>query len=452
MKRLLWPDSLRIRLIVLSLGCLVLFQLVNGATFFLNQRQQWEQRAAWLARQTAEWYFFLRGAEEIRQRHVLSQLERMYLRAEWRLKFTLESEGPRKDFVAGGEAPLRAAREAFASAFEEEGLTMPVMQAGYIRREGRPALLFAVRLDNGRWLCVTRLGTAQDRREWMLRGVFLAEFFLFFALMFSVLFRATRQLERLRIGIERFEAGLEAAEALPEDGCLEIREVCFSFNRMRERILDSIEERDRMLSALRHDLRTPLARAQLWAEEAEPEYVRRKLLENVRQIQEMVTQSIELAGSLRSKEEVVALDLDAFVESVVDDYIEEGKPVARADTAVRSVIVHTRPLCLRRCLSNLIENSLKYAGGAGVEVVRAGDGARILVSDSGPGIPEDMMEKVFEPWFRVESSRNRETGGAGLGLTIAGNMAALSGAGLTLRNRENGGLQAVIFFPEQLCC
>jgi len=131
---------------------------------------------------------------------------------------------------------------------------------------------------------------------------------------------------------------------------------------------------------------------------------------------------------------------------VTDDYAEEGRNVTLAETELFSFTVKTRPTCLRRCLSNLIENALKYAGSAEVALCRVENGLSIEVRDFGPGIPADMLEKVLEPWFRVENSRNRETGGSGLGLAIAKNMATLSGAQLILQNRTNGGLCASIRF------
>ena len=174
--------------------------------------------------------------------------------------------------------------------------------------------------------------------------------------------------------------------------------------------------------------------------------MRDKLLENGRQIQALVSQSIELAGSLSTTEKQVQMDIAAFVESVADDYAEEGRNVTLSSTELFSFTVRTRPTCLRRCLSNLIENSLKYAGSAEIALFRDHEGLGIEVRDSGPGIPENMLEKVLEPWFRVEKSRNRETGGSGLGLAIAKNMATLSGAQLLLENRASGGLCASIRF------
>ena len=447
MKRLLWPDSLRGRLIILALCCLVLFQAVNTATLFFVQHQQRMNRITLLASQTAEWYSILNGQSPEQREKTLETLGYLYRHKDWRLEFDIAPSFPGPAFQPGTEGPIAHARKLFADALPPGMAPSPPFHAGFVRHGEKQGMQFAVQLDDGNWLCITRHRAATLRQEKLQHGVFLAEFLVFFLIMFCLLYRETRQLEKLRAGAEQFGESPESAEKLSEEGCREIRKTAQSLNRMRGRVLNSIEERDRMLSALRHDLRTPLTRLHLWAEEAEPEAVRDKLLENARQIQDMVSQSIELAGSLNTTEKQVHMDIAAFVESVADDYAEEGRNVALANTELLNSTVRTRPTCLRRCLSNLIENSLKYAGAAEVSLFRDQNGLCIEVGDRGPGIPEDKLEKVLEPWFRVENSRNRETGGSGLGLAIAKNMATLSGAQLSLRNREEGGLCARIRFP-----
>ena len=447
MKRLLWPDSLRGRLIIIALFCLVLFQAVNTATLFFVQHQQRMSRLTLLASQTAEWYTILNGKSPEQRDEMLAALGKLYNHKDWRLEFDITPSFPDPTFQPGTEGPIAHARPLFASVLAPGGEPVPPFEAGFVRRGDRQGLQLAVQLSDGNWLCVTRHRAATLRQEKLQHGVFLAEFLVFFFIMFCLLYRETRQLEKLRAGAEQFGETPESAEKLPEEGCREIRETAQSLNRMRGRVLNSIEERDRMLSALRHDLRTPLTRLHLWAEEAEPEAVRDKLLENGRQIQDMVSQSIELASSLNTTERQVHMDIAAFVESVTDDYADEGRSVTLAGGTPLSFTVRTRPTCLRRCLSNLIENALKYAGAAEVALRRDERGHCIEVRDSGPGIPADKLEKVLEPWFRVENSRNRETGGSGLGLAIAKNMATLSGAQLRLENRKEGGLCASIRFP-----
>ena len=445
-----WPDSLRGQLLLLTLVCLVLFQVVNGSTILLQQRHQRELRAAWLARQTAEWYMLIKSGDAAEQARMLDMLERLYRRAEWEIRFSFEEEKPRNLFERPRNT-LEVAEEAFSKALQVSGeKVLPEMYACYAEDEGRPTPLLAVRLDNGTWFCVAQLRTVHDSHDWLYCGAIVLEFIIFSGLILFLLHRSTLRLERLRRLAEQFGQSPESADSIPEDGCREIRETSRSLNRMRERVMNSMEERDRMLAALRHDLRTPLTRLKLWAEEAEPENVRLRLLENVRQIQDMAAQGIELAESLSPREPWAMLDLRAFVETVSDDYAEEGRNVTLKgdDRRMQSqpLTIRTRPLCLRRCLSNLIENALKYAGEAEVALVSDERGVCIEVCDHGPGIQPELLEKVFEPWFRVESSRNRRTGGSGLGLTIARNMAGFSGASLSLCNRPEGGLRASICF------
>lgn len=446
MKRFLWPDSLRGRLIILALVCLAFFQSVNTATLFFVQYQQRTQRVTLLVKQTVEWYTLINGQSPERQQELLSSLRTIYSHGPRRLEFNIVPQFPDAAFRPGTEGPMTHAEEFFADSLPPEYGPLPALLAGFTRNEERRGLQIAVQLSDGNWLVITRQQASTLRQEKIQHSVFFAQFLVFFLLMLYLLFRETRQLEKLRCDVEKFGNSPENAEKLSEEGCREIRETARSLNRMRERVLGSIEERDRMLSALRHDLRTPLTRLKLWAEEAEPETVRTKLLENANQIQDMVAQSIELAGSLSTTENEVQLDLTAFVESMVDDYAEDGRSVTLADARPTVSTFRTRPICLRRCLSNLIENALKYAGSAEVALCSDTHGPVIEVRDSGPGIPVDKLEKVLEPWFRVENSRNRETGGSGLGLAIAKNMAALSGAKLSLHNREGGGLCARLHF------
>ncbi len=446
MKRWLWPDSLRGRLIILALVCLVVFQMVNTATLFLVQYRQRTFRIVQLSSQAAEWFLLVNSTERSRQQELLEGLKKLYRHPTWSIEFDIVEKFPDAAFREGTEGPITQARDIFAQSLSAEGTPVPPFLAGFSLDEYRHGLQLAIQLHDGRWLRITRLRAATLREEKIQHVVFLAEFLVFFCIMFCLLYRETRQLEKLRRGVEQFGNSPENSKPLSEEGCREIRETARSLNRMRGRVLNSIEERDRMLSALRHDLRTPLTRLKLWAEESEPATVRAKLLENSDQIQNMVAQSIEVAGSLSTSEKQVQMDIAAFVESVVDDYAEEGHPVRFAGDDLTGFTVRTRPTCLRRCLSNLIENALKYAGPTEVALLRDKKELTIEMCDHGPGIPDDKLEKVLEPWFRLENSRNRETGGSGLGLTIAANMAGLSGARLCLRNRPEGGLCASIRF------
>jgi signal transduction histidine kinase len=173
--------------------------------------------------------------------------------------------------------------------------------------------------------------------------------------------------------------------------------------------------------------------------------LRAKLIEDMTAMQDMVREGLDLARSLDVPEAVQTLDLDALIGSVCADLADAGMDVTAEGRT--SVSVRANPTTLRRCLTNVIENAVKYGGYARVGAQLQGGRVRITVRDGGPGIPEGELEKVFEPFYRLEVSRSRETGGTGLGLPIARNIATRLGGTLTLRNHPEGGLEAELQLP-----
>ena len=447
MKKLLHFDSLRGRLIFLTLIILALIQICHGITLEMLRMQHRRERAIWLAQQSVEWYERINGKTIQKQHDEIAMLSRMYSHSEWTFHFSLNENPPAYDGFTDQTSPAKTARTVLGEALEEISSPPPAFSVSYANNAGRPALRIAIQLDNGLWISITPLRNVYDRLERLQRILLFSEFFFFLGIMFFVLYRATSQLASLRKAAEIFAKHSETEEKLPEEGFLEIRETARSLNFMRERVLSGIEERNRMLSALRHDIRTPLTRLRLWAEEVQPEELRERIFDNAGQIQDMVNQSIQLAESLNTNEKWVSLDLGAFLESLVDDYAEEGKNVSMAASEPYGVVIRTRPVCLRRCIANLVENALAYAGDAELNLKKGSVHTIITVADHGPGIPDNMLSEVCKPWVRLEHSRNRKTGGTGLGLTIASNMAVLSGAELKLSHSEHGGLQASILFP-----
>lgn len=204
-----------------------------------------------------------------------------------------------------------------------------------------------------------------------------------------------------------------------------------------------------MISAITHDLKTPLTKLQLRFERVEPEELRVKLKATAAEMSAMVDEGLDFARSLSTKERPVRLELGSFLDSIAADSADVGARVAfrREASAEAPLVLSLRAGCLRRAVTNLTTNTLKYAGSAEIVFAREAGDVVIRVLDEGPGIPEEELEAVFEPYYRLESSRNSETGGTGLGLCIARNMAALNGARLTLRNRAEGGLAAEIRWP-----
>ena len=229
-------------------------------------------------------------------------------------------------------------------------------------------------------------------------------------------------------------------------GSNEIRQATTAFNAMQARIRQHIAQRTEMLAAITHDLQTPLTRMRLRLEKVGDEDLQGKLLGDLSAMQQMVKEGLDLARSMDATGPMQRLDLDALLDSVCADAADAGQQVDLKGHAAMDLM--GRPLDIRRCLVNLIDNAVKYGQRAHVTVERMAGAARVRIRDEGPGIPSDQLARVFEPFYRLETSRSRSSGGTGLGLTIARNIAEQHGASLSLANHERGGLEAVLVVPE----
>ena len=314
---------------------------------------------------------------------------------------------------------------------------------------GNPLLQMGIQLDAETWLNVTQpLYLSVVWLIWMQRLVVLVEFILFALLVLFLLKTFVRPFQQWTQAAERVGREPEVASPLPETGCREMREAAQAFNRMQARIRANLAERNRMLAAMAHDLRTPLTRMQLRIEELEPEELRDKLNAGLREVRSIAEQSLELSRSLTVSEKAVPLDMVAFMQSRVDDFADMGHAIALHHPDNDEVLAVTaKPLSLQRCVDNILRNAVAYADSACVGVACVNDEVVVEISDTGPGIPEDCLERIFEPYFRLESSRNRASGGSGLGLSIARNMILLNNGTLRLSNRPEGGLCARITLP-----
>lgn len=253
----------------------------------------------------------------------------------------------------------------------------------------------------------------------------------------------TRPLGRLAKAAETLHPAGEG-ERLPVGGPTEVAQAITAFNAMQDRIAHYMRERLQILAAISHDLQTPITRMQLRAEAMDESVERDKMFDDLGQMQHLVREGIAYARSAHgASEPLVRIDLNAFLDSLVCDYLDTDRPVSFAGRVDGPVT--TRPHALRRIVGNLIDNAIHYAGAAELEVdPDPAGGVRIQVRDRGPGIPEDELGKVMEPFYRLETSRNRSTGGTGLGLAIAQQLAESIGATLVLRNRDGGGLEAIL--------
>ena len=229
-------------------------------------------------------------------------------------------------------------------------------------------------------------------------------------------------------------------------GASEIRQASAAFNAMQARIRQHIFQRTQMLAAITHDLQTPLTRLRLRLEKVADSELHERLVGDLSAMQSMVKEGLDLARSMDSTEAMQALDLDSLLDSVCSDAADAGQKVTLGGQAGMALMA--RPIAMRRCLVNLIDNAVKYGQYAHVSVERIAGAARIRIRDGGPGIAPDQLAKVFEPFYRIETSRSRESGGTGLGLTIARNIAEQHGATVLLANHVDGGLEVTLIVPE----
>jgi signal transduction histidine kinase len=230
-------------------------------------------------------------------------------------------------------------------------------------------------------------------------------------------------------------------------GASEIRQASAAFNAMQARIRQHIQQRTQMLAAITHDLQTPLTRLRLRLEKVADDELRDKLAGDLSAMQDMVREGLDLARSMDSAEAMQAVDLDSVLDSVCADAADAGQAVTLGGRV--GIAVMARPMALRRCLINLIDNAVKYGQYAHVTVERdSGAGACIRIRDGGEGIAQDQLQRVFEPFYRIETSRSRESGGTGLGLTIARNIVEQHGGCLALLNHLEGGLEVLLKLPQ----
>ena len=313
-----------------------------------------------------------------------------------------------------------------------------------------PTMEVAVALSDGTWLTILFPVEADDRMMvWSQRLFVFLEALLLLVPLVYLLKRVTNPIDRLCSAAEAFGAAPEESPALPEEGPRELRSAANAFNRMREQIRGHLDERNRMIAALAHDLRTPLTKLQLRLARVEPETLRDQLSDTAKGMNAILTQGLEFARSLRTEEPMSKIDLPSFLQSLADDYADLGHAVTFESDPVferepQKGVLPARPLCLKRCMENLLTNACAYGGSAAMRLALEKNALVVTVSDRGPGIPDELMDKVFEPYFRVEGSRNRASGGTGLGLPIAKNMAQLNGGTLTLANRSEGGLTVTL--------
>lgn len=442
------PRSLVAQLALVMAAVLLIAQLVNFA-LILTERQRLslaQTEAPAVARfvNTAAQLAPLAPADRLR---VLDDRQRG---ARFLLGHARGFEGVALERDAGLEERVRAAGA-------EAGLRLGQIRAGIgreINPEGpraRPTpreaqiMFLSAEITPGQWLHARLITPRPD--PWLAARLAAATLLLYILVLGTMIFlaaRIARPLRDLAAAAEGFGGSGETPFVEPR-GPTDLAHAIEAFNAMNKRVSALLAEKDHMLGALSHDLRTPLASLRIRAENVEPEEERLKVIATIEEMTAMLEDSLLLVRAGRTREQVRAVDVGALADVVVEEFRELGHDVRL--TSEGRQIATVSPALLRRAIRNLIDNGVKYGGSAEVSVRIASADVLIEVADKGPGIAEAELERVQEPFFRLEESRNRGTGGTGLGLSIARAIAEGAGGSLRLANRPKGGLCATIVVP-----
>lgn len=303
----------------------------------------------------------------------------------------------------------------------------------------------SVRLWDGTWLNI-RADRFEGPPPWAGKTLQLLALLLMLVIVSGLFIarRMARPLAQLADAADRFGLG-QSQTPLLEKGPREVRHTIRAFNRMQERLHKHITDRSRMLAAVSHDLRTPITTLRLRTEYIEDPEMRERSLATLAEMESILSATLSFARDEAADEEARSTDLAALLTSLVDDHVDLGGEVKYEGP--EKLIFLCRPVSLKRAMNNLIDNALKYGKTAMVLLSERSSGVEIIVDDDGPGIPEENLKDVLNPFFRLEESRNRETGGTGLGLAVTKTIVHAHGGKLRLVNRPQRGLRAVMLLP-----
>jgi signal transduction histidine kinase len=483
MRLSLWPRSLFGRLIAASIVALLLAQVVS-LILIARERERFILQGSvreW-SRRIAEVTSMLQGMDASERTFVAERLSE----SPWRFgrrppDVVLFRDGllPEPDHVGGGHSPdgprgppgghafvpftkagdLEATfeqqlRSTLGAGFDVNVVPTPVPARKAIsisgplfsesHEVGTEQYDASVRFPDG-YVALFRV-TRLARGAPLPRGLFMNVALLVIVMSVALFVTArgiTRPLSELASAADNVGRNLRQPK-LAERGALEVRHAARAFNTMQDRLQRYLDSRSRVLAAMSHDLKTPLTRLRLQVEMLDDPSAQARIGRQLDEMESMVHGALALFRGLDDNEGFTPIDLNEVLATLQSEFTEMNSTVRVDGRAAAPVLA--KPQALRRCLTNLIANAVKFGTRAWI-VVEDGPALIIRVRDDGPGIPEEELERVFEPFHRVESSRNRDTGGSGLGLGIARDVVQAHGGTLTLRNLPVRGLEATITLP-----
>ena len=437
-----WPDTVASRAILILVAALLAFHVLGywafrvGVENFASAGRDGglAERIVSIKRAIAS---IPDGAERDRVAHDLSSAS---LEVHWSKVSLVLGNVPATERTREMEERLKQfapdlAAESFRVGLADDGGTVT----------DRHLMLVSIRLEDGSWVnfSSSTLGAAQHL-DWNLTAIMIC-FAVGIVVVALLLLRwATRPLRDLALAAERFSLD-QVPQPLPEDGPAEVRRAARAFNTMRERIQRLVAERMQAMAAVSHDLRTPITRLRLRSELLDDDATRRLIDADLSEMEEMIDSTLEYLRAGVSSEAARPIDLASVVETIVDEHLDQGHEVSLS--GLNSAPILGRVLPLKRAFSNVIGNAVKYGAAAAVRIAETGGQVVVTIEDEGPGIPLADMERAFLPFVRLEESRGRETGGSGLGLTIARAVVGSHEGSVVLENRAEGGLRVTVSLP-----
>lgn len=324
---------------------------------------------------------------------------------------------------------------------------MEAMMRGHMGGAVGETMMISLPLPDKTWLNFTA-PVETPEPFWSLRfGLSMAVMLAAVAILSALVVRhLTKPLAIFARAAQRLGVDVKAPP-LPESGPAEVRQATRAFNEMQKRIRRFVEDRTQMIAAISHDLGTPITRLRLRAEFVDDEEQRRKMLADLDDMEKMVFSALSFARDDATHEPQVTVDFRTLLQRVCDDTGDAGHQVT-LEAGEDAIPYDCRPVAMRRALSNIVDNAVKYGHQAHVSAAVRSNGILVTIDDDGPGIPDDRREDVFKPFHRLEQSRSRETGGTGLGLTVARTIIRAHGGDIALSNRSAGGLRAEIHLPQ----
>jgi len=464
----LWPDSLFGRLVLILVAGLLAAQMLTSTIWFeMRYNQVLEVPTRLVAARSADLLALLDTTAPADRPALLAAFSRPGFQLNLHTSPAVEHEHP---LIAGGIGRSDNLERLLAGVLESRyGRPVPLLveeislrdeagvEAGpftlFTASQPRGHYHFRLGLADGQWIAVEAEesqggGSTQPLVALLdyLTRIYVLRIVIVVLISLLAVRLVLRPLARMSAAADALGRNLDSPP-LAVTGPVEVRKAATAFNLMQQRLRANIAERTRFLAAVSHDLRSPITRLRLRAELLADEKLRAKFRKDLDDMEGMVTATLDFIRGAEVEELRQEIDIDSLLQGLQADIEEAGGQVSIIGHAHTPLRGHARSL--RRCIANLVENAVRYGGSAQVQVEDDAERLRLRISDRGPGIPEDLLEQVFEPYYRLEASRNASSGGVGLGLSIARTIALAHGGKLSLHNLAGGGLEAELVLPRQ---